>query len=632
MKQVKSILKYYFFTMICFSFFLTSCEKKSPSVTTISTINISHNSATSGGNVTDEGDGAVNSRGIVWGKDDPTIEKNEGLTSGGNGTGIFTGEISNLQPYTDYQVKAFATNKYGTSYGEVQKFKTLPAFASVITINATEITDSSAKVGGNISDNGGVDVSERGVYYDIINVPEVSGMKVVSGSGSGLFSTTVNGLSGGTTYYVRAYAINLKGRTLGDVMTFTTNRAKPRITTREPFEILSTSAKSGGTNIQSGGSEITDKGIYYGTQTDPKTTGISITGGQGSDTFTGTMNYLRPGTRYYVVAYARNNLGTGYGNVISFVTIITKPVVSTSSVTAISASTAAVGGMVTSNGGADVTERGIYWGTSASPETNGTKQQSGSGTGSFSYILTGLSQNTTYYIKAYAINSEGESRGSVVSFTTGVSSLTGSKIYNPDLTYGNVTDIEGNSYKTIVVGTQTWFAENLKTTTNNDGSLIPNVTDNNLWTGLTTPAYCWYENNIDNKDLTGAKYNWYAVNTGKLCPTGWHVPSDAEWTVLTDYLGGTDVAGAKIKETGRTHWISPNEGATNSSGFTSLPGGQRQEDGIFTGLGLYDVWWSTTEYNIYKPWYRSNSYNNTQVFAGSGSLKTRGFSVRCIKD
>lgn len=207
------------------------------------------------------------------------------------------------------------------------------------------------------------------------------------------------------------------------------------------------------------------------------------------------------------------------------------------------------------------------------------------------------------------------------------------KIYNPNLTYGTVSDIERNSYKTIAIGSQVWFAENLKTTKFNDGTAINNVTENSQWLALGTPAYCWYDNSILNKELTGAKYNWWVASSGKVCPIGWHVPSDAEFTVLTDYLGGLSVAGGKLKEAGTTHWLSPNTDASNSSGFTSLPGGQRTEvDGSFTGKGNYDIWWSSTEYNIYKAWYRSNSSNNSEVFQSSGSLKTRGFSIRCLKD
>lgn len=127
-----------------------------------------------------------------------------------------------------------------------------------------------------------------------------------------------------------------------------------------------------------------------------------------------------------------------------------------------------------------------------------------------------------------------------------------------DISYGTMTDQEGNVYKTITIGTQTWMAENLRTTTYNDGTVIPNVTDNDEWADLSTPAYCWYDNDSATYAQTyGALYNWYTVATDSLCPTGWHVPTDAEWTILTDTLGGLTIAGGLLKETGTTHWTAP---------------------------------------------------------------------------
>jgi len=147
-------------------------------------------------------------------------------------------------------------------------------------------------------------------------------------------------------------------------------------------------------------------------------------------------------------------------------------------------------------------------------------------------------------------------------------------------------DIEGNVYPTVNIGTQVWMAENLKTTKYNDGMAMPLVSDNNAWEALKTPGYCWYNNDAAaNKNRFGALYNWYTVNTKKLCPAGWHVPNDKEWTTLRTYLGGEEIAGGKLKETGTTHWTSPNTDATNQTEFTALPGGGRRSNGEFFGLG-----------------------------------------------
>jgi len=162
---------------------------------------------------------------------------------------------------------------------------------------------------------------------------------------------------------------------------------------------------------------------------------------------------------------------------------------------------------------------------------------------------------------------------------------------------GTMTDRDGNVYTSVTIGTQTWMVENLKTTKYKDGTDIPLVTDDTEWANLNTPGYCWYNNDAATyKNSYGALYNWYAVSTGKLCPTGWHVPTDAEWTTLTTYLGGESVAGGKLKELGTTHWTTPNTGATNETGFAALPGGYIYYDGTFDFIGNIGGWWSATEY------------------------------------
>jgi len=204
--------------------------------------------------------------------------------------------------------------------------------------------------------------------------------------------------------------------------------------------------------------------------------------------------------------------------------------------------------------------------------------------------------------------------------------------FNPNLTYGELNDIDGNVYKTIQIGTQIWMAENLKTTKYNDGSLLPLITDEASWANLTTPAYCWYNNDsAAYKANYGALYNWYAVNTGKLAPKGWHVATDSDWTKLTTYMGGESIAGIKLKEAGTLHWKSPNDGATNESLFTALPGSTRNFDGSFDYPGIYGYWWTSTENYLYDAYYRSIYYNYNFVYRSYYS-KEVGYSVRCVKD
>jgi uncharacterized protein (TIGR02145 family) len=202
-----------------------------------------------------------------------------------------------------------------------------------------------------------------------------------------------------------------------------------------------------------------------------------------------------------------------------------------------------------------------------------------------------------------------------------------------------ISDIDGNVYKTITIGNQVWMKENLKTTKYNDGKAIPLVKDDMVWKELTTPAFCWNNNDeTANKNKYGALYNWYTVNTNKLCPGGWHVPTNAEWTILTTYLGGESVAGGKLKETGTTHWESPNTGATNEKGFTALPGGSRNYAGAFNYTGSNVIffrsngcWWSSTGLSDFNAYYR-RLYNSLSEVYSSLSVKQFGYSIRCMKD
>lgn len=214
----------------------------------------------------------------------------------------------------------------------------------------------------------------------------------------------------------------------------------------------------------------------------------------------------------------------------------------------------------------------------------------------------------------------------------------------PDVPAGNktvtftfvaCTDKDNNNYSVVKVNNQIWMAENLKTTRYNDGTQIPLVRDNAAWGGLTSPGYCWYNNDsIDYKGFSGAMYNWYAANTSKLAPAGWHIPSDAEWTTLTTNVGGLATAGGILKETGNAHWSIPNTDATDEYGFSALAGGERfNGTGDFVSIGTYGFWWSSTAHTTVTTtaWYRYITYNAANVNRFNGS-KSIGMSIRCVKD
>jgi uncharacterized protein (TIGR02145 family) len=298
--------------------------------------------------------------------------------------------------------------------------------------------------------------------------------------------------------------------------------------------------------------------------------------------------------------------------------------ITTTATTSITGSTAVSGGNVSNDGGTLVTQRGICYSTSSSPTTANTTIISGSGIGSFSSNLTSLTANTNYYVRAYATNSAGTAYGNEVSFTT-----TAGIISNP----GTGVTFDGYTYSSIILGNgQEWMAENLRTTSYANGDPIPNVTDNTQWSTLTTGGWAHYYNDSQNENPYGKLYNWYTVaDPRNVCPTGWHVPTDAEYTLLTDYLGGEPVAGGKMKSTGTQYWLSPNTDATNESGFSGLPGAKRGDVGGFFTIGDTGNWWSSSEFNLGSAWYRYLYYSygnvNRTVYD-----KNTGFSVRCLRD
>ena len=242
--------------------------------------------------------------------------------------------------------------------------------------------------------------------------------------------------------------------------------------------------------------------------------------------------------------------------------------------------------------------------------------------------LLGLTPNTTYYYRAKAVNILGESYGRMYWFTT-LSEESSNIIFHPGLTYGEISDIEDNVYKTIQIGSQTWTAQNLAVTKYNDGEPITLAVNYPKWSELLAGAYSWY-NNVEIK--YGALYNWYAVNSGKLCPDGWRVPADEDWKILTDYLGGTTVAGDKLKEATYMHWATPNTGASNYSGFTALPGGYRYYSGNYNNITRYGYWWTSTETASNSGIGRSLYYDYSNIDEIKALDKRTGASVRCIKN
>ncbi len=276
--------------------------------------------------------------------------------------------------------------------------------------------------------------------------------------------------------------------------------------------------------------------------------------------------------------------------------------VTTTVPSSITSSTVTSGGNIINNGGGIITARGVCWSTTSNPTISNNKTSDTSSTGIFTSLISGLLENTTYYLRAYATNNAGTSYGNIVTFTT---------LTSP------VIDVDSNIYQTVNIGTQIWMKENLKTTKFNNNTAIPLVTVNTLWQNLTTSGYCWYNNSAPTyKNTYGALYNWYTVNSNNLCPTGWHVPSYNEWTILINYLGGVSLAGDSLK----------------SGNFTAKMGGARYYDGTFNQVGVAAGWWSATEYDTSNAWYWAIDNNQGSYVQKFDYLKVEGLSVRCIKN
>jgi uncharacterized protein (TIGR02145 family) len=206
------------------------------------------------------------------------------------------------------------------------------------------------------------------------------------------------------------------------------------------------------------------------------------------------------------------------------------------------------------------------------------------------------------------------------------------KIFNPDLIYGLITDIDGNIYKTITIGSQTWMAENLKVTHYRNGDPIPMIKDYNTWINLTSGAYSNYYNDTVYSVVYGRLYNWRTISdTRNIAPEGWHVSTVNEWTILIDYLGGDSIAKGKLMEIGTDHWKSPNIIGTNESGFTAIPGGARADFGTidFEMMNVTAQWWTSLEYNSSLSW---SFFLHQYLMAKGKYAKCSGFSIRCVKD
>ncbi|MEW4925036.1 FISUMP domain-containing protein [Algibacter sp. 2305UL17-15] len=578
--------------------------------------------------------------GVCWSTSpNPTITLLTTVNDGPlSGLGTFTSNTtSDLLPNTVYYARLYATNSLGTGYSSGSSHfttpKDLPTISthSISDIAATSLLKATATSGVTLTSEGGGNVTSKGICWSTSPNPTLNDFTYVNNNvnqGTGSFPRIINGLDLGTIYFVRAYATNEVGTAYGNEVSFTTPIILPYIVTSDFTPTSNESGTSGGLNILSGGGTISEKGVCWSTSPNPTIALATKTSdGSGTGDFTSAVFTVGLGTTFYYRAYAINEAGTAYGIEKSRTTAHFPPTVSTGVVNSITESSAISGGNISSDGGKAITAKGICWSLNPNPTIDlTTKTNDGTGTGSFVSTMTDLNLNLepglTYYVRAYAANSAGITYGNELSFSTIIPNC------------GTVTDYDGNDYSTITIGEQCWMQKNLDVSHYRNGDPIPQVTDATAWAFLTTGAWCYYQNYTPYGVVYGKLYNWYAVNDPRgLAPDGWHVASDVEWNNLISHLGGQPDAGGKMKATGLDFWQNPNDGATNSSGFTGLGAGERIPIGNYKSIKQYGRFWTSSPDDVNGEGIAVGLiYSGAWLYVPYSSDSNYGYSVRCIRD
>lgn len=580
-----------------------------PTLNTTPISSIGTSSAYSGGNITSDGGTSISARGVIWGYDSSiSLSNNVGSTSDGSGSGSFTSYISGLSSGTVYYVKAYATNSAGTGYGEALQFTTQQTVypPTVTTYSISSISSTSAYSGGDITYSGGGSITEKGVCWNTTGSPNISNSKTNNGTGTSSFTSFISSLSPNTIYYVRAYAkacgvvngFNVCATGYGQEETFTTVSSAgcnlPSITTNAISSITGNSAISGGNISNDGGCSVTARGLCWSTNPNPTTSDSKTTDGSGVGGFTSNITGLICGTNYFVRAYATSSSGTAYGNTVNFSTDVCTyvPTVSLNAINKYGDTYATFSGAVTGDGNSTVTERGFVYSTSPSPTTSNNKITLGNGIGLYSTNIYGLSQNTRYYVRAYAINSVGTAYSNEVDFTTlnttvvvNISTAIPSNITVSSATLGgNISSDGGNTItdRGVVYGL----------------SINPTISDTKVQSGSGTGAY-----SLNVTGLTqGTTYHVraYAINS-----SGTFYGADENFITLTD--------GATACEAGQTFPGGTSYPSTNS---VVLGSGTGIVTLTFDALGIPDFF--SVEYNstIYNSGWRGDP-----IYDYGGSLR-----------
>jgi uncharacterized protein (TIGR02145 family) len=525
---------------------------------------------------------------------------------------------------SDKFIKAFSNNGlraltfimllvlFGTSCEKLE----IKRITKVITGSVSYITVSSSVVQGNVIEQAEGSIKQYGHCWAETSKPTISNLKTNLGprNTTGTFNSTLGELSPNTKYYVRAYATDDEGTSYGNEVSFITLNIPVPVA---PTNLAADAESSTQITISWTDNSDNEEGFKIERSPDGTTNWTEIAAvGPGIINFQ-NIN-LTPSTTYYYRVRAFNPGGySGYSNPANATTKINIPVP-----------------IAPTDLYADaVSDSAIYlsWTDNSDNEAGFKIERAGAskvwreiaiaGVDTPHFMNVGLTASVTYYYRVRAFNDGGNSD------YTNIDSAT--TFITPEEVY----DANDNVYHVVHLGTQVWTKENLIATHPYDLSGdVPLVSDPTEWANLSSPGYCWYNNDERYKTIYGALYNWWAVGWRRLCPVNWHVPLNEEWDVLIEFLGGATVAGGKMKVTGTDFWDSPNYGATNESGFTALPGGWRSHtDGTFMSIGGAGYWWSSTSDTETDAWgyhmYNWNGEINRNVL-----VKTNGFSIRCIRD
>lgn len=565
-----------------------------PTVTTTNITDITATTAKSGGNVTNNGGYNVTARGVCWNTlGSPDL--NDPHTTNGSGNGTFTSNMTGLTAGTTYYVRAYATNSQGTSYGEEQQFTALDGAVSMVLSDAENITATTATCNVEITDDGGSSVTERGVCWGSSQYPTTNDYHVAVGNGTGSFTVSMSGLFPSITYYVRAYAVNEAGTSYSNQISFTTASGLATVSTGVASNITATSATYSGSITNNGGYNVTSRGFCWNTTGNPDISDQHTTNGSGNGTFTGNLTGLTPGTTYHVRAYATNSTGTSYGNETTFITSSGTVTMTLSAATNITASSASCSVTISDDGGATITERGICWSTAQYPSTASSSVAMGSGTGTFNASMSGLSPSTTYYVRAYAINSTGTNYSNQINLTTadGMPTVTTGSVNNITATTatcsGNVTNDGGFTVTAKGLCWSTSQYPTIEGSHSNDGGGTGsfNGSMNDLQIGTTYYVRAYATNS------TGTSYgSQVSFTTGSGLPTvTTTTPTLNDTTVVT---GGnvTSDGGFAVTARGICYGPLPNPDLTSTYSHTTNGSGTGYYSSTFplpNGSGTYYI-------------------------------------------